>query len=62
MLGPCFAIHYFVPFLVLQTSRWQKVASCFTFTVFLMSCGCNCSLSLPHGAMIWSALCDCRIT
>ena len=27
--------------------------------VFLMSCFCYCSVAFPHGAMGWSALCDC---
>ena len=27
-----------------------------------MSCSCNCSLPLPHGAMVWSAVCDCGIS
>ena len=28
------------------------------FLLFLMSCGCYCSLPLPHEAVGWSALCD----
>ena len=27
-----------------------------------MSCYCKCSLALPHGAMGWSAVCDCGIS
>ena len=34
----------------------------FTFTVGLMLCGCHCSLSLPRGAMGWSAARDCSIS
>ena len=34
-------------------------AGCFTFIVFLLSYGCNSSLSLPHGVMNWSAVCEC---
>ena len=30
-----------------------------TFIVFLMSCGCYCSLPIPRGAVGWSAVCDC---
>ena len=44
MLVPCFAIQYFLSFLVLQSSR------CFPLLVFLQSCGCSCSVSLPRGA------------
>ena len=43
-------------FLVLQSSREER-ADCFTF-IILMSRGCYCSLSLPHGTMGLSAVCD----
>ena len=32
-------------------------AGCSTLFVFLMSCDCKCSVSLPHGAQGWSAVC-----
>ena len=32
---------------------------CFTYIVCLVSCDCQCSVSLPHGAVGWSAVCDC---
>ena len=38
----------------------REKAGCFSFTVFLMSCGCY-YLPLPNGAMDWSILCDCGI-
>ena len=25
-------------------------------------CGCQCSVSIPHGAMVWSVICDCGIS
>ena len=31
-----------------------KKVGCFTFIVFLMACGCYCSLSLPHDDVGWS--------
>ena len=34
---------------------------CFTFIVFLVSYGCYCTVTLPHGAVGWSAVCDCGI-
>ena len=34
---------------------------CFTFIVFLMSYDCHCIVTLPHGAVGWSAVCDCGI-
>ena len=30
--------------------------------VFLLSCGCYCSVSLPPGVMGWSVVCDCDIS
>ena len=47
-------------FLVLQSSRWER--SCFTLIVFLMPCGCLCSVTLPYGAVGWSAMYDCGIS
>ena len=31
------------------------------FAVYLQSCDCKCSVSLPHGVVGWSAVCDCGI-
>ena len=31
-------------------------------TVFLMYCDSLCSVALPHGAVGWSAMCDCGIS
>ena len=27
-----------------------------------MSCYCKCSVAFPHGAVVWSAVCDCGIS
>ena len=35
---------------------------CFAFIILRMSCYCNCSVTLPHGAVGWSAVCDCGIS
>ena len=40
----------------------EEIASCFTLGVFLMLCDCYCSVALPHGAVGWSAVCDCGIS
>ena len=49
-----------INYLVLQSSlRWSERACCFAFIVFCMYCYCKCSVVLPHGAMGWSAMCDC---
>ena len=39
-----------------------KTEACFALFVFLASCGCYCSAALPHGAVGWSAVCDCGIS
>ena len=40
----------------------EEKAGCFALTVFLMSCDTQCSVALSHGAMGWSAICDCGIS
>ena len=40
----------------------EERAGWFILSVFLMSCYCYCSVALPHGAMGWSAVCDCGIS
>ena len=30
--------------------------------VFLVSCDCWCSVAIPHGAVDWSAVCECGIS
>ena len=47
MFGPCFVVQYLVSFIVLQTSR--------CFTIFAV---CLCYVSLHHGVVGWSAVCD----
>ena len=56
-----FFIQYFV-LLVLQSPVWEMRVGCFTLIVFLRSCGCLCSVALPHGTICWSAVCDCGIS
>ena len=47
------------PFLFYNHLEEEEGAGCFAFIVFQMSCYCKCSAALPHGAMGWSAMCDC---
>ena len=62
MFVPCFAIQYLVSILVLHSFRSREErADCFILIVFLLSCDCKCSVSLPHGVVGWSAVCDCGI-
>ena len=40
----------------------EEEAGCFAFIVFWVSCYCKCPVALPHGAVGWSAVCDCGIS
>ena len=40
----------------------EEKAGCFACIVFWMSCYCKCPVSLPHGAVELSAVCDCGIS
>ena len=53
---PCFIVHSLLPFLVLQSY------GCFTLIVFLLPCGCQYLVVLPHGVVGRSAVCDCGIS
>ena len=35
---------------------------CFAIIVLQMYCYYKCSVALPHGAVGWSAVCDCGIS
>ena len=61
MFVSCFAIQYLVSILVFTHSAREERADCFYLNVFLLSCDCKCSVSLPHGVVGWSAVCDCGI-
>ena len=39
----------------------EERAGCFTLIVILVSCGYQCSRSLPHGAMQRSSVCNCGV-
>ena len=52
----------FATSLVLLSSWHLKRARCFTLIVFLVCCDFKCYLALPHGALGWSAVCDCGIS
>ena len=40
--------------------KQESRAGCFALIVFLMSC--DCKYSVAHGAVGWSAVCDCGIS
>ena len=59
----CFVVHYFVPFQVLQSLEVEERAGSYSaFIVIRMSCYCKCSVTLPHDAVGWSAVCACGIS
>ena len=56
VFGPCFVIQYFVSVLFCNRLDGDERAGCFGLTVFLVSCNCQCSVSLPSGAVGWSSV------
>ena len=58
----CFAMHYFVFILVLQSLEEEKKAGCFAFVVLQMYNYYKFSVALPHGSLGWSVVCDCGIS
>ena len=55
-------MHYFVSILVLQSPGRGRETGCFAFIVLQMYCYYNCSVSLTHGAVGWSAVGDYGIS
>ena len=53
---------YFVIFSSFAIITLRKRAGCFALIMYLLSCGCYCSVSLPHGVMGLSVVCDCGIS
>ena len=39
----------------------EEEARCLAIIVLQMYCYCKCSVALSHGAVSWSAECDCGI-
>ena len=58
----CFVMHYFVAILVLQSSGRGRGSWLLCFYFLQMSCNYKYHVSLFHGAMGWSAVCDCGIS
>ena len=40
----------------------EEKAGCFAINVLQMYCYYKCSVALPQGAKIWTAVCDCGIS
>ena len=60
-MGPSFAILFLESYVTLhQTAEEESLLV--NLSVFIPSCGCQCSVSLPCSAMSLSAVCDCGIS
>ena len=59
LCSPLFWFALLLSFLVCNHLDEEERAGCFAFIVFRMSCYCKCPVALPHGAVGWSAVCDC---
>ena len=59
---PYLVVQCVAVFLVLQSSWWGKESWLLYFFVFLVSCDCYCYVAHSHGAMGWSAVCDCSFS
>ena len=57
-----FCLQYFVYFVSCNQLAGEERVIYFTFIVFLMSCDCNCCLSLLYIVIGWSAVCKCDIS
>ena len=40
----------------------EERVGCFFKIIFQMFCDCKCPVTLPRGAVGWSAVCDCSIS
>ena len=54
-------MRFLVYVLVIKHLAEEERDGSFTLISCLVSCDCLCSVSLLHGAMYWSAVCDCGI-
>ena len=50
------------PFLFYNPLEKEEKAGCFAIIVLHMYCFHKCYVALPHGAVGWSAVCDCGIS
>ena len=58
----CCALLCVLSSFVIILKRKRERAGCFAFIVLRMSCYCKWSVTPPHGAVVWSAVCDCGIS
>ena len=61
MIIHCFAVHYLVSSFAIH-SLAKKDSWLLYFNCLLRSFDSQCSVSLPHGAVGWSTVCDCDVS
>ena len=49
-------------FAIILKLEEEEKAGCLAIIVLQMYCYCKCSMALSHGAVGWSAVCDCCIS
>ena len=49
VFGPCFVVQYLVLFISMREEGWFALLE----LSFYVMCDCWCSVSLPHGAMVF---------
>ena len=55
-------MHYFLSIPVCNHLKGEEKVNCFAIIVLQMYYYHQYYVALPHGAMIWSAVCDCGIS
>ena len=60
---PCWSLFWYALLNVLSSfanilTRKKERVGCLAYIVLWMSCYCKCSVTLPRGAVGWSAVCD----
>ena len=57
----CILLCFLSSFAIILKRKREK-AGFFACIALWMSCYCKCSVTLPHSAVGWSAVCDCGIS
>ena len=59
----CLSLFYYALLCVHYVEEEEgENAGCFAIIILQMYCCYKCSEALPHGAVGWSAVCDCGIS
>ena len=57
-----FIMHFFVSILVCNHLEENEKTGCFSIIVVQINCYYKWHVALPHGAVGWSAVCECGIS